>query len=436
MAAGACDDSTDPFAPELEAGSAVVAGRVVTTAPAAVAAASSSSTGAGVVVEVVGTAAVDTTDANGAFRLEVAAGDDPLVLRFRTGGLEATLELQGVPAGTILGITVDLSQDGARLGHRDDGDHDDLDGYATLLSVAGDAPTRSMLIEVRDDDDDDDRYEVRVDEEATVFDSDGDLDDFGALLQALEAGRTVEVDVDARRTENGALVAVHLEADLEDDEDSDDSDDDGNDDSDGEGEEEDFEGYATFVEVVGEAPQRTLRLEVAEDDDDTLLVHVLEGVTEIDDDGDYTTFQAILDAARSGRTLDVEGDGSLQDDGSLAAHEIEVDDEGSDDSDDGNDDSDGEGEEEDFEGYATFVEVVGEAPQRTLRLEVAEDDDDILLVHVLEGVTEIDDDGDYTTFQAILDAARSGHTLDVEGDGSLQDDGSLAAHEIEVDDEG
>lgn len=409
----ACDDSTDPLGPELESGSAVLTGQVTAAAPAGLGAAAAAAAGqGGVVVEVEGTASVDTTDANGTFRLEVPAGDGPLRIRFRKGALDATLELQGLPEGTVLRIKVELNENGARVGDSDDGDHDEFEGDATLLSLSGEAPARSMLLELREDGR---TSEVLVDEESTAFESDGDLDDFQELLEALDRGERVEVEGDGRMDADGQVVAVRIKAETDDD-----HDDDGDDDSD----DHEFEGKASFVSVSGDAPERTLRLDVMEGNR-TWTVDVLEGVTEIEDDGDLTSFADILEAAQAGTELDVEGEGEIRDDGTIVAHEIEVET-------DGDDDQDEHGDDIEFQGDATFGELLGEAPERRLRLEIARDDL-LLTIEILEGFTKIDDDGDYTSFEAILAAAQGGATLEVDGEGWLQDDGSIAAREIEVD---
>ena len=81
------------------------------------------------------------------------------------------------------------------------------------------------------------------------------------------------------------------------------------------------------MSVTGDAPARTLRLEVTHEGR-TVLVDVLEGRTVLDNEGDYTAFADLLAAAQADVRLEVEGEGTLQDDGSIAATEIkaEVDD--------------------------------------------------------------------------------------------------------------
>lgn len=300
----ACDGG--PTGPEGAEGTAVVAGRVMTGGgPAATSgAAGPSSAQAGFVVEVEGSAVVDTTDANGTFRLEVPAGEDPLRIHFRKGGFDATVTLEGLPAGTILSIQVEVGSNGARVDHSHDGEHDDMEGYASLLSVSGAAPTRTMTLELREEGR---TLEVLVGEESTAFSARGDLTDFDALLDALERGVRVEVEVDGQMGSDGRVEAVRLEAETDDHEER----------------ENEFEGRAGFVSITGDAPERVLRLEV-DGEGPSVMVDLREGVTVIDHEGDFASFADVLAATRNGIALDVEGYGDLQDDGSLLAEGIKV----------------------------------------------------------------------------------------------------------------
>lgn len=96
------------------------------------------------------------------------------------------------------------------------------------------------------------------------------------------------------------------------------------------------------------------------------------------------------------------------------------------------DDDDDEGEDEDFSGYATLVSEEGDAPTRSLRIEV-ERDDMTVVVDVFEGETEFEDDGTLLDFDALIEALNDdGSMVRVEGEGDVQDDGSITAEEIEA----
>ena len=100
LTATACDEGT-PLAPEGQP--VVVTGQVLSVASSTAPAAASSPSGegplGGIEVTVEGSAATTLTDERGGFRLEVESVADWLVIRFRRGGLDARLELEGLPPG-------------------------------------------------------------------------------------------------------------------------------------------------------------------------------------------------------------------------------------------------------------------------------------------------------------------------------------------------
>ena len=164
-----------------------------------------------------------------------------------------------------------------------------------------------------------------------------------------------------------------------------DDDDDCEDDDDDEDDEGEFEGYATLVSLDGEAPERTMSVDV-DDDGETVTVDIVEGTTVFKDDGDLKNFGALLEALDAGVMVEIEGKGPMQDDGSVMAYEVKA---------ETDDDDDDQGEET----IAAFVERLAndaENPQFTILLAALRAAD---LVEALD-----DDDHDFTVF-APTDAA-------------------------------
>jgi len=220
--------------------------------------------------------------------------------------------------------------------------------------------------------------------------------------------------------------------------------------------EADFDGIVTAMEVTGDAPSRTAVVQV-EDDDEAFVVQVVEGETHFDQDEDILSFEAMVEAVLAGPVLEVDGDGSLQMDGSIVAHEIEVEveehdddshdddphdddshDDDSDDDDSNDDDSDDDGDDDgsndagDFDGSASLVAVTGDAPDRTTRITVT-NLTGTTTIDVVEGVTTFDPLGDAVTFDAMLMALMTeGLAVEIEGDGAVQADGTVVATSVKV----
>jgi uncharacterized surface protein with fasciclin (FAS1) repeats len=221
--------------------------------------------------------------------------------------------IHGIDQVLLPGTGGQPGQRGQRPDKDDDDDDDDeneFEGWATLLSVEGDAPERVMRIDVEHDAE---TVEVSIDENETAFEDDGDLTDFDALLDALDVeDPMVKVEGEGEIQDDGSISADGIKVETEDDDDDD------------EGEDEDFSGYATLVSEEGDAPTRSLRIEV-ERDDMTVVVDVFEGETEFEDDGTLLDFDALLEALNDdGLMVRVEGEGDVQDDGSITAEEIEA----------------------------------------------------------------------------------------------------------------
>lgn len=87
------------------------------------------------------------------------------------------------------------------------------------------------------------------------------------------------------------------------------------------------EGLATLLEVGGEEPGRVIRVQVRDEDDGrvtTAEVEIAEGVTRLDPEGDLTSFADLLAALEAGVEVELEGEGALQEDGSIAAAEVKA----------------------------------------------------------------------------------------------------------------
>lgn len=208
--------------------------------------------------------------------------------------------------------------------------------------------------------------------------------------------------------------------------------------------EADFDGIVTAMEVTGDAPSRTAVVQV-EDDDEAFVVQVVEGETHFDQDEDILSFEAMVEAVVAGAVLEVDGDGTLQMDGSIVAHEIEVeveehdddshdDDSHDDDShdDDSDDDDDDPNDAGDFDGSASLVAVTGDAPARTARITLTKLAG-TTTIDVVEGVTTFDPLGDAVTFDAMLTALMTdGLAVEIEGDGAVQTDGTVLATSVKV----
>jgi hypothetical protein len=195
------------------------------------------------------------------------------------------------------------------------------------------------------------------------------------------------------------------------------------------GHEGEFEGVATLVSVDGDAPSRIVRVSLM-GQHGSVTVDLVEGSTMFDNEGDLTSFADLLAALEADHpALRIEGDGEIQDDGSVLATSIkaETDEHGQ----EGNDNPTGAGPHE-FRGAATLVSVDGEAPTRTVRVSLTNDLGSVT-IEVVEGSTLFDNEGDLTSFAGLLAALEASHpALRIEGDGEIQDDGSVVATSIKA----
>ena len=317
---GGCDTVDNPLTPEDPA--TVVLGRVSSITTGAAAAAPALSSGsrslAGIEITVDGSPVTDLTNENGEFRLEVRGHEGRIRIRFRRGDIDVRLEFEGMEPGSVLQVEVSLSDHGATLlneHHRHEGE---FEGIASLLSVEGAAPNRSLRVSLVGDHG---SATVEIIEGSTLIENEGDVTSFEDILGVLDRGdRAVEIEGMGERQDDGSLVASSVKVETDDDRHDDDNDDD---DPNVEGPNE-FEGLASLVSVNGEAPSRTIRV--------TLLgelgpatVDVIEGGTLFDNEGDLTSFVSLLAALEAGHpALRIEGDGASTEDGSIRATSLKA----------------------------------------------------------------------------------------------------------------
>ena len=425
-AMSAACESSDPLA--LHSEPVVLMGRVSSlSSPAAgPAMADGSSSLSGIEVSVEGGAATTITDDSGSFRLEVEAGDDAIVLRFRRGSLDVRMEIGGLVSGTTIRLEVSLHDSGGTVIHRDDDhDDDDFEGRATFVSLTGDAPARTLRVELT-------RVsgpsvEVDVVEGSTVFDGEGDVLTFAALLAALErTDVTVRIEGDGDIQDGGVRVATFVK--VETDEHQDGSGDDNGNDDDDDGVRSDFEGRAELLSVSGTAPSRTARVELVSNGD-SIEVVIAEEVTVFDGEGDVLTFAGLLAALdRSDVTVRIEGDGEIEDGGVRVATFVKVE------TDEHQDDPNGDDDHArlvEFKGTAELVSVSGTVPARTARVRVRGEVSGqarVWLVDLVEGETSFDASGDFHSVGSVLTALASAGAIGrLEGKGTLEGDVIVAA---------
>lgn len=312
---GACEVSDQMVGPEEPP--TVVLGRVasVSSSTDASGSAAASSLG-GIEVTVQGGTAADVTAADGSFRLEVDGHGGPIRLRFRRGAIDVEMELSGIPAGGELRIRVRLDDSGATVldDGMDDGS-DEFEGSASLLSVGGEASARIAQVELKNPVG---STRVKIEEGVTTFDAEGDIRAFDDLLAALDAS-TSTIRIEGRGTlgSEGVFSAVVVKVEVDEDDTA--TDDDGLDDD-----PRGFDGVASLLSLEGEAPARTVLVEL-EGALGPTLVQVVEGVTLFDAEGDVLAFADLLAALdRSDGRVRIEGDGSLGADGIFVATEIKV----------------------------------------------------------------------------------------------------------------
>ena len=315
LASAACDEGT-PLA--LDGQPLVVTGQVLSvTSDAGPAAASSSSDAGslgGIEVSVEGSAATTITDAQGGFRLEVEGELDRLVIRFRRGGLDARIELEGLSPGATLHLEVRLSDDGGTV-RRDDGLGAEVQGQVRLVELRGTAPNRTLRVELSASGS---VTLLEIDESSVRFESDGDVLGFEALLSALaRSDLSVRLEGDAVLLEDGTVLAtsIKVETDEHAADDGQPDDDRGGDDDGAAGVE--FEGAATLLGVTDDGSSRIVRLQVT--GDGSWEVWFAEGVTSFDAGGDIRTVAALALAMAGTADVRVEGRGTRQEDGSVLA---------------------------------------------------------------------------------------------------------------------
>lgn len=215
LAAGlltACDDATGPteLADDLDA--PFVAGQVTLVATAASGSdpgATGSATDAnGVLVSLEGSGSSATTDARGAFELDLPTHGEALRLRFRHGSLDHVVTLDGVVPGDALQLDVTLGPDGAEITESVRGRRVRFAGHATFLALEGRAPRRILGVSVKRGDA---SRRVALFESRTRIDPRGDLKTFEGILRALRSDVRVRLyGVGIRR--GSVILAVRVRA--------------------------------------------------------------------------------------------------------------------------------------------------------------------------------------------------------------------------------
>ncbi|MDH3272749.1 MAG: hypothetical protein OEN56_15530, partial [Gemmatimonadota bacterium] len=345
-ALGGCDVAPDPVGIEDEP--ILVLGRVADVtgpaSPAALHGGASSAVGGITVAAEGGTS--DVTDDAGNFAVEVASKDGRVRLRFRGTGIDARIEISGLPAGSVLQISVHLDDDAVVVVSSSDSRDNEFEGMASLVAVDGDAPARTARVAVASEGG---TEHVDIVEGGTVFDNEGDILSFGDMLAALDrADLAVKIEGEGTRQDDGSVLASAVKVETDDDGHDDDVDDDDGDQDEGPDE---FEGMASLVAVDGEAGARTARVELVSEGG-VEHVDIVEGGTVFDNEGDILSFGDMLAALdRADLAVKIEGEGDRQDDGSVLASAVKVE---TDDDAPGDDGDPNEGPEE-FEGMASLV---------------------------------------------------------------------------------
>jgi len=159
---------------------------------------------------------------------------------------------------------------------------------------------------------------------------------------------------------------------------------------------------------------------------------VLDGDTEIEDDGDFLTLEEVAAALEDGVDVRAEGEGTLSiqpgsGPPSILADEIKFEARSRDDDDEDDDEDDDDGDEGEFDGTVTEADPAAS----TLTLE------DGTVVRLDEN-TEIDDDGDLFSVDEVAAALEAGTEVKAEGEGTLEsgDPPTILASEIKIEAEG
>ena len=365
----------------------------------------------GVVVTVEGAPGSDTTDDQGAFRIESLADGGQMRLRFQGGTIDAVLELDDVRPGGLVQVAISLTGRSATIESRRSGEHGRFEGRASFVSLSGTAPHRVLRVEVADDH----AGTVAVDifEGETIFRGhDSSVARFGHLVEALEAGTPVGIKGEGRVADDGIIAAsmVVVETDH----------------SGGDRDHEDrhegkFGGLATLVRVTGTEPGRVARIEVTHADR-TQTVDLIEGTTAFAPAGDLVRFGEVLSALESNVRVTIRGEGRPQDDGSIAAlhAKVEVPDH------DGHDGGVAAG-------LATLESVRGETPDRVMHVVLVNPRHDARIkVAILEGSTAFGEDGAVHTFGRLLEVLHTDARVWIAAEGRRNDEGVLVASKVKV----
>jgi hypothetical protein len=164
-------------------------------------------------VSVEGESAIDVTDDSGNFRLEVKEHDGLVRIRFRRGPLDVRLEIEGGSLGATVQFEVGLADRTATLLSSHDSRDYEFEGVAALVSVEGEAPSRTVRVELTHETGSE---FVDIIEGGTVFDNEGDILSFADLVAALDRTELkVEIEGDGERQDDGAITAATIKVETE-----------------------------------------------------------------------------------------------------------------------------------------------------------------------------------------------------------------------------
>ena len=181
-----------------------------------------------------------------------------------------------------------------------------------------------------------------------------------------------------------------------------------------------FGGLASLRGVTGTEPNRVAHIEVTRSNRG-MNVDLIEGTTVFAQDGDLNRFGEVLAALESDVRLRIQGEGRIQDNGSIGALRAKVqvlDHDGSD--------------HAAASGLATLVSLSGQSPNQVMLVHLVNPRTDRRIpVAILERST-VFAAGDLNTFGRLLDAFRADVRVWISARGERNDEGVLVASTVAV----
>ena len=294
---GGCGSEVSPTAPNFEqpgSGSggsfgsqstSAVSGQLVTgsgsSSSSASAATPRSAVSSGIRVSIDGTTLSTSTDGAGRFLL-IGVPSGNVRMRFVGGNTNADLMVTGIGADELVQLTIQVQQASAQIVSES---RDRTSEFKGILGGVDGLAGNFMLA---------DGTTIYVDPD-TWWDSGGDIRSFDDLVAAAQRGQIVELEGRYVTAPGGFFLATVVKAETDDSEHK-------------------IEGFAVAVDRA--AMSLTLV-------DGTIVVTDLL-TTEWKTDGDYLSFDALATAVEAGTFVEVEVEGSLQDDGAVFAAKIKA----------------------------------------------------------------------------------------------------------------